>query len=169
MLPPHPFSLCGLRASLSLAHIHRARVPRAPALCVSVWAERFELDEKNKAINSVQRDIGAKKKANEPCEDLVARKRELETTRDAEEKVLDELQASLRGKLVSVGNIVDPTVPDSQDEVRARCHRPCLIPVTRPPHASSHAHTDRLIGISAHPHREMGSVRTYGPASLCAV
>lgn len=77
---------------------------------------RFQVDEKNKEINQVQRQIGEKKKAKEPCDDLLAEKVALEEARKKIEVVLEEKQAELRKRLISMGNIVASDVIDSMDE-----------------------------------------------------
>jgi len=85
---------------------------------VAWGTERFNVDELNKAVNAVQKDIAAKKKAGEPCDDLLAKKKAIEAEREGVEKALAEIQEKLRAKLNTVGNIVHESVPDSLDEVR---------------------------------------------------
>ncbi|KAK6462232.1 Seryl-tRNA synthetase, cytoplasmic [Scheffersomyces coipomensis] len=81
------------------------------------WTKiRFDLDEKNKAINAVQKQIGLKFKAKEDASELVAEKDKL----TEEKKQLSELEQKtdndLRFKVNQVGNIVHDSVVDSQDE-----------------------------------------------------
>ena len=93
-------------------------------------AERFNVDELNKAVNAVQKDIAAKKKAGEPCDDLLAKKKAIEAEREGVEKALAEIQEKLRAKLSTVGNIVHESVPDSLDEVRRRQRDPLPLRAT---------------------------------------
>ena len=86
---------------------------------------RFQVDNLNRDVNNVQKEIGLKKRNNEDATELLEKKRETETQRDTLEKTMSELQETLRTKLVGVGNLVHETVPVSMDEVRV-CARACV-------------------------------------------
>ncbi|EDK43961.1 seryl-tRNA synthetase [Lodderomyces elongisporus NRRL YB-4239] len=77
---------------------------------------RFDLDETNKKLNAVQKEIGKKFKAKEDASELIKTKEEL----SAQKKLLIETEATadkdLRYKVNQVGNIVHDSVVDSQDE-----------------------------------------------------
>ncbi|KAJ1880961.1 Cytosolic seryl-tRNA synthetase, partial [Kickxella alabastrina] len=81
------------------------------------WTDvKFRLDETNRSINSVQKDIGKKMKAKEDASELLTKKKELEATK---KDLIEEEQAkdkALREKVGSVGNIVHDSVPVSANE-----------------------------------------------------
>ncbi|KAI3403974.1 SES1 [Candida oxycetoniae] len=77
---------------------------------------RFDLDEQNKKLNAVQKEIGKKFKAKEDPAELVAKKDQL----NEEKKQIIEKEAKadkeLRFKINQVGNIVHESVVESMDE-----------------------------------------------------
>lgn len=81
------------------------------------WTEiRFQLDEANKKINKLQREIGLKYKAKEDASELLQQKDK--ALEDKKQLIEDEANADqqLRYKVNQVGNIVHETVVDSQNE-----------------------------------------------------
>jgi seryl-tRNA synthetase len=76
----------------------------------------YSASQLNSTINDVQKQIGAKKKAKENADDLLQKKIELEKQK---KELLDsaaEKDAALKAKVRTVGNLVDPSVPVSNDE-----------------------------------------------------
>ena len=81
------------------------------------WVKtRFELDELNKSLNKLQKEIGLKFKAKEDASALLAEKDAL----TAKKKELTEKEQKededLKKKVFSVGNIIHPSVVVSDDE-----------------------------------------------------
>lgn len=81
------------------------------------WVKtRFDLDEINKKLNKLQKEIGLKFKNKEDASELLKKKDELV----AEKKQLTEQEQqedqTLRKKVFTVGNIVHPSVVVSMDE-----------------------------------------------------
>ncbi|KAI5950081.1 SES1 [Candida theae] len=81
------------------------------------WVKiRFDLDEHNKKLNAVQKQIGQKFKAKEDPADLLKEKEQL----TEEKKQLIEREANtdkeLRNKVNQIGNLVHDSVVDSMDE-----------------------------------------------------
>lgn len=81
------------------------------------WVKtRFDLDEINKKLNKLQKEIGLKFKKKEDASELLKKKDELM----AEKKQLTEQEQqedqTLRKKVFTVGNIVHPSVVVSMDE-----------------------------------------------------
>lgn len=81
------------------------------------WVKtRFDLDELNKKLNKLQKEIGQKFKKKEDASELLAEKEKL----TQEKKELTDKEQSedkdLRNKVCQVGNIVHPSVVVSNDE-----------------------------------------------------
>lgn len=76
----------------------------------------FEANGLSKQVNAVQKEISAKKKAKEPADELVARKKELDGLVVAKKAETKEFELKMRQKASTVGNIVGKTVPVSQTE-----------------------------------------------------
>ncbi|KAG9313797.1 serine-tRNA ligase, partial [Chiua virens] len=76
----------------------------------------FELNGLNKQVNATQKEIGAKKKAKEPADDLVAQKKALDAQVEAKRKETREFELFMRQKASNVGNIVAKDVPVSLTE-----------------------------------------------------
>ncbi|KAJ2782702.1 Cytosolic seryl-tRNA synthetase [Coemansia javaensis] len=77
---------------------------------------RYALDEVNRTINAVQKEIGAKAKAKEDASELVAQKKELDVKK---KELTDDEKAKhklLQAKVGTVGNIVHESVPVSMTE-----------------------------------------------------
>lgn len=71
----------------------------------------------NTKINAVQKQIGAKKKAKENADDLLAEKTELEKEKKALTELAAEKETKLNKKLNTIGNIVHDSVPVNTNEV----------------------------------------------------
>lgn len=81
------------------------------------WTKiRFELDEKNKAINAVQKQIGQKFKAKEDASQLLAEKDKLTAEKKALVESEQKADLDLRFKVNTVGNIVHDSVVVSDNE-----------------------------------------------------
>ena len=81
------------------------------------WVKlRFDLDEHNKKLNSVQKEIGKRFKAKEDAKDLIAEKEKLSNEKKEIIEKEAEADKNLRSKINQVGNIVHESVVDSQDE-----------------------------------------------------
>lgn len=76
----------------------------------------FEANSLSKQVNTVQKEIGAKKKAKQPADDLVADKKELDAKVDAKRKETREFEVEMRKKASTVGNLVAKDVPVSLTE-----------------------------------------------------
>lgn len=81
------------------------------------WVKtRFDLDELNKKLNKLQKEIGLKFKSKEDASELLAEKEKL----TQEKKNLTEREQAedkdLRNKVFQIGNIVHPSVVVSNDE-----------------------------------------------------
>lgn len=81
------------------------------------WVKtRFDLDELNKKLNKLQKEIGLKFKAKEDASGLLAEKEKLtQEKKDLTEKEQAE-DKDLKKKVYQVGNIVHPSVVVSNDE-----------------------------------------------------
>ncbi|KAI9460692.1 serine-tRNA ligase [Boletus coccyginus] len=81
------------------------------------WVKKdYELNGLNKQVNAVQKEIGAKKKAKEPADDLVAQKKALDAQVEAKRKETRECELLMRQKASNVGNLVAKDVPVSLTE-----------------------------------------------------
>ncbi|KAI9140081.1 cytoplasmic serine-tRNA ligase Srs1 [Paraphysoderma sedebokerense] len=77
---------------------------------------RFSLDEMNKKLNAIKKDIGQKMKAKEDATELKAEKGRLE---EEQKRIIEnekKAEEALKEKLWNLGNIVHPSVIDSMDE-----------------------------------------------------
>ncbi|CUS09148.1 unnamed protein product [Tuber aestivum] len=77
---------------------------------------RFNVDNKGRGINMVQREIGAKKKAREDASPLLAQKIKLEAEKKDLEIIAKEKEKQLYAKLGTIGNLVHDSVPVSDNE-----------------------------------------------------
>ncbi|KAH8112364.1 seryl-tRNA synthetase [Phellopilus nigrolimitatus] len=75
-----------------------------------------EVNQLSKDINAVQKNIGAKKKAKENADELVAQKKELDALKEKRLKESKEHEITMRVKASTVGNIVGKSVPVSLTE-----------------------------------------------------
>ncbi|KAF5348073.1 hypothetical protein D9758_010043 [Tetrapyrgos nigripes] len=83
----------------------------------SEWVKMdFDANGLSKQVNAVQKEISAKKKAKEPADDLVAKKKELDAQVEAQRKATKEFETKMRAKASTVGNIVGKNVPVSNTE-----------------------------------------------------
>mmetsp|Transcript_16485 Transcript_16485/g.34630 ORF Transcript_16485/g.34630 Transcript_16485/m.34630 type:complete len:501 (-) Transcript_16485:215-1717(-) len=82
------------------------------------WREkRSQIDQLRQKVNALQRDVIApKKKAREDCEAEVAEMKSTQAEIKAMEGELPELERERDELLGTIGNVVDPEVPISQDE-----------------------------------------------------
>lgn len=78
-------------------------------------------DNLRKKRNAVQKDVATKKKANEACEDLVAEIKAIGEEIAAAEAEQKALKIEVDRLVGTVGNLVDDSVPVSQDEVSCVC------------------------------------------------
>ncbi|KAJ7594192.1 hypothetical protein C8J56DRAFT_1121412 [Mycena floridula] len=76
----------------------------------------FEANVLSKQVNAVQKEISAKKKAKEPADDLVAKKKDIDAQVEEKRKEIKEYELKLRKRASNVGNIVGKDVPVSQTE-----------------------------------------------------
>ncbi|KAH8829105.1 seryl-tRNA synthetase [Flagelloscypha sp. PMI_526] len=87
---------------------------------IQMYADWVKMDFDASTIakqgNVIQKEIGAKKKAKENADDLVAKKKEIDAQVDAARKAAKEFEAKMRHKAGTVGNIVGPNAPTSQTE-----------------------------------------------------
>lgn len=79
----------------------------------------YNTDQERKKVNAVQKQITERKKSSkgqDACEDLLAEKNKIEEAVAELKKQSDELESVRDKKLGNIGNIVDDSVPISQDE-----------------------------------------------------
>ncbi|VDB83201.1 unnamed protein product [Peniophora sp. CBMAI 1063] len=76
----------------------------------------YEATNINKEINAVQKQIGAKKKAKENADDLVAQKKELDAKAAAKRQEAKDFEITMRKRASTVGNLIAKGVPVSMDE-----------------------------------------------------
>ncbi|KAI0717897.1 serine-tRNA ligase [Cerioporus squamosus] len=76
----------------------------------------FEANNLAKTVNSVQKEIAAKKKAKENADELVAKKKDLDAQVAAKRAEAKEMEAKMRQKASMAGNIVGKDVPVSMTE-----------------------------------------------------
>ena len=74
------------------------------------------IDNLKKERNRIQKEVGNKKKAKEPCDDLIAEIAQITVTIEQKEKLQKETKILVDKKIGTVGNIVDDSVPVSKDE-----------------------------------------------------
>lgn len=75
-----------------------------------------DIDDLKKKRNQIQKDVATKKKAGEPCDDLVAQIKAIGDQIDKAEVDKDALKAEVDKMVNKIGNIVDDTVPVGNDE-----------------------------------------------------
>lgn len=79
-------------------------------------ATRFALDNTNKEINAIQKDIGKKMKAKEDASELLTKKATLEKTKADLTASEAAKETAMKKKAITIGNIVHKSVPVSMDE-----------------------------------------------------
>ena len=77
---------------------------------------QYEVDQTGTEINSLQKQIGQRKKAKEDAEDLLLQKNQLQTQKNSKEEIVALKRNFLQQKVRLVGNYVHDTVPISNDE-----------------------------------------------------
>ncbi|KAL6950089.1 Cytosolic seryl-tRNA synthetase [Hanseniaspora vineae] len=81
------------------------------------WVKtKFQLDEINKSINKVQKEIGLKFKNKEDASELLKQKDSLNEDKKQLTEKENKQDSDLKKKVGTVGNIVHPSVPVSNDE-----------------------------------------------------
>ncbi|KAM5545912.1 hypothetical protein V8D89_000038 [Ganoderma adspersum] len=76
----------------------------------------FDANNLAKSVNTVQKEIAAKKKAKENADELVAKKKEIDAQVIAKRNEAKEVEAKMRQRASTVGNIVAKDVPVSLTE-----------------------------------------------------
>ena len=92
-----------------------ARVPRRPA--------EFAVNQVNKRLNELSKAIGAKKKAKEPADELMAEVATVKKDLEVAELAQKTLDAQRTLALRKVGNIVHSSVPVAKDEAANVIHK----------------------------------------------
>lgn len=77
---------------------------------------RYDLDQNNKAMNKLQKELAQKFKAKEDASDLLKEKDELASAKKALVEAEIEAEKKWKAKLNNVGNLVHESVVDSMDE-----------------------------------------------------
>ncbi|KAJ2764950.1 Cytosolic seryl-tRNA synthetase, partial [Coemansia nantahalensis] len=77
---------------------------------------KYELDEANRAVNAVQKEIAIKAKAKEDASGLLAQKKDLDTKKKELSETEKAKDKELRAMVSTVGNIVHESVPVSTTE-----------------------------------------------------
>ncbi len=75
-----------------------------------------DVDDIKKEKNKVQKEVGKKMKAKEPCPEMIAQVKKLGEEAIAKEKEMAEHAAKVKKLLSTIGNIVEEGVPISKDE-----------------------------------------------------
>ena len=75
-----------------------------------------DVDNLRKKRNTVQKEVATKKKAGEPCDELVAEIKNIGDEITAAEQRQKDLKVELDKMVNKIGNIVDDTVPVGNDE-----------------------------------------------------
>ncbi|KAK9775935.1 putative serine--tRNA ligase [Seiridium cardinale] len=87
---------------------------------VELWkaarAAQYEVSQINTRINTVQKEIGLKKKAKEDAADLVQQKESIQQQKKAQEEVAATKHIELLAKVRLIGNYVHDSVPVSDTE-----------------------------------------------------
>ncbi|KAL9090849.1 MAG: hypothetical protein Q9165_005057 [Trypethelium subeluteriae] len=87
---------------------------------IALWqdsrAAQYEVDQTGSEINSLQKQIGQRKKSKEDADDLLQQKNELQIQKKAKEEVAALKRETLQRKIRLVGNYVHHSVPVSTDE-----------------------------------------------------
>ena len=81
------------------------------------WRECVSaIDNIKKEKNKIQKEVGKKMKAKEPCEEMIAQVKQLGEDAVQKEKEMNEHGAKVKKMLTTIGNIVEEGVPISKDE-----------------------------------------------------
>ena len=76
----------------------------------------FDINQTNKSINAKSKEVGARKKAKESADDLIAEVTALKAELRVKEEALAKAEAAINRQLRLVGNLVHPSVPVSASE-----------------------------------------------------
>lgn len=76
----------------------------------------FEVNQINKNLNALSKEIGQKKKNKESADDLIAKVADLKNELKEKEETVTKIEKEIDGKLRLVGNLVHESVPFSKDE-----------------------------------------------------
>ncbi|KAI9220223.1 cytoplasmic serine-tRNA ligase Srs1 [Blastocladiella britannica] len=76
----------------------------------------FQLDEKNKEVNAIKREIGTRMKAKKDAADLIEKKKTIEAAQAQLTEAKKLAEDKLNEALGVIGNTVHPSVVDSMDE-----------------------------------------------------
>lgn len=79
---------------------------------------RYNLDQHAKTLSGVQKQIGAKKKAKENADELIAEIEKIKAGETALAEAEKHAKLALDAALQRIGNLVHQSVPVSKDEVR---------------------------------------------------
>lgn len=85
-------------------------------VCLCVSLAEFEVNQINKSLNALAKEIGAKKKAKEDATELMATVAKTKEELKAKEEQLKALEKQVQARMRMVGNIVHESVPVSKDE-----------------------------------------------------
>jgi seryl-tRNA synthetase len=100
-----------------------AQVDKVLAIDEEWRKARYELDQKNRAINAISKAIGEKKKASkgkDKCEEEIKESNAMKEEYGAMKAKEAELEASLKAELNKIGNLVHETViPDDNEDNNA--------------------------------------------------
>ena len=120
-----------------------------------------DADLMRKARNTVQKEVGKKKKAKEECDDQVAEIKAMGERIDAMEKEKVELKVALDKKLGTIGNLVNLEVPVSKDEAQNKVERVWGTPRTEPGLLNHHDLLWRIGGFDDERGRKVAGHRGY--------
>jgi len=109
--------LAALRASEAARFSNPEKVDKIIAADAEWRKAEFEVNQTNKALNALSKDIGKKKKAKENCDELMQQVAKTKEELKAKEEKLKSLEKTVQTLLRTVGNIVHSSVPISKDEV----------------------------------------------------
>lgn len=84
---------------------------------LTLWIAKYAAQQIGSQLNTTQKEIGKRKKANEDAAELLQKKVKLEAEKKVLEDSAKEKDAMLQKKLKTVGNYVHDSVPISNNEV----------------------------------------------------
>lgn len=91
-------------------------VDKVLALDQEWLAKQGELERLRKEKNVLNKQVGMKKRAKEPCEDLIAQSKDLGKAIAELEVTVGEVLGTMQSSLKKIGNLVHESVPVSNDE-----------------------------------------------------
>jgi seryl-tRNA synthetase len=107
-------------------------------------AEQYAITSIGTEINTIQKQIGQKKKAKEDASELLQQKTELEKKRKTQEDKVAEMQTALRELVKTVGNYVEDSVPVSDNEDNNKTERDWAPPGFDETHKQTLSHHEVL-------------------------